>query len=273
MTAVSIEDMEIDLDADLHGHRLAVLARGIEAPAVHGFKRFLVESHAERAGYAKARGPAVRRYDGGDDYYSLQPDLARFIGVVGLRFVDHARRANAISRGVDSVTATAARARTPSRTVPDAVSTTFVLADSAMHPRARRGYQKTRQRITQLANLRKIQIRRAHNRGFNLQYRPHLRQHDGRSQLLAREAWSRSLGGMDLIGSAAATSAVRLTERGWRNVGIKACDTGDGQGSNPLRAFHYDQTHAHEKQQSRVEREGRGEVDRANRVEARGFAE
>jgi hypothetical protein len=40
--------VEIDLDVDLHGDRLAILHRRLKAPLANSLNRFLVETHAER---------------------------------------------------------------------------------------------------------------------------------------------------------------------------------------------------------------------------------
>jgi hypothetical protein len=59
----NLVEPEVNFDVDLHRHRAAILHRRLEFPPAHGLERFLIQAHAEAAGYFDVPGIAVLIHD------------------------------------------------------------------------------------------------------------------------------------------------------------------------------------------------------------------
>src|SRR5271169_2668890 len=80
---------EVDLDADLHGDRLAVLLGGIEFPAAHGFDGFLIETHSQGAPHTDLARAAICADDYPQNHRPLVLGSAGRLRVVRIGIIEY----------------------------------------------------------------------------------------------------------------------------------------------------------------------------------------
>src|SRR5438477_6666556 len=130
-TAKSIQP-EADLDVELHSHRLAIFASGLEDVLPGGVHGLLVQAHTQRADHPHVVRLAIGAHHHPQYAHSLIAGLARLFGKFRIGLVENAGCAYATHAGfVDAAAGAAAFARSDAG------------ADAGAHAAARSGANAT----------------------------------------------------------------------------------------------------------------------------------